>query len=33
VNAGKSGKVTLKEYVLPKPLGEVKDFVKALPVN
>jgi hypothetical protein len=33
VNAGKSGKVTLKEYVLPKPISEVKDFVKALPVN
>jgi len=33
VDAGKGGKVTLKEYVLPKPLGEVKDFVRALPAN
>jgi hypothetical protein len=33
VDAGKSGKVTLKEYVLPKPLSAVKDFVKALPAN
>jgi hypothetical protein len=33
VDAGKSGKVMLKEYVLPKPISEVKDFVKALPAN
>jgi hypothetical protein len=33
VDANKSGKVTLKEYVLPTPISEVKEFVKALPVN
>lgn len=33
VDAGKSGKVTLKEYVLPNLSGEIKDFVKALPAN
>ena len=33
VDAGKSGKVTLKEYVLPKPLSQVEDFVKALPAE
>ena len=29
----KRGKVNLKEYVLPKPIGEIKDFVKVLPTN
>ena len=33
VDADKSGKVTFKEYVLPKPVGQIKDFVKALPAN
>jgi hypothetical protein len=33
VDAGKNGKVTLKEYVLAKPISEVRDFVKSLPVN
>ena len=33
VDADKSGKVNTKEYVLPKPIGEIKDFVKALPAN
>ncbi len=33
VDADKSGKVNMKEYVLPKPISEVKDFVKALPAN
>lgn len=33
VDADKSGKVNAKEYVLPKPTSEVKDFVKALPTN
>jgi len=28
-----SDKVNFKEYVLPKPIGEIKDFVKALPTN
>jgi hypothetical protein len=33
VDADKSGKVNAKEYVLPKPIGEIKDFIKALPTN
>ncbi|MCA1633991.1 MAG: hypothetical protein LC802_09815 [Acidobacteria bacterium] len=33
VDADKSGKVNFKEYVLPKPMGETKDFIKALPNN
>jgi hypothetical protein len=33
VAADKSGKVNFKEYVLPEPIGEVKDFIKALPIN
>ncbi|MGI8837028.1 MAG: hypothetical protein ACR2H4_10375 [Pyrinomonadaceae bacterium] len=33
VDADKSGKVNFKEYVLPKPIGEIKDFIKALPIN
>ena len=33
VDADKKGKLPFKEYVLPKPLSEVKEFVKALPAN
>ena len=33
VDADKKGKVPFKEYVLPKPIGEIKDFVTALPAN
>lgn len=33
VDADKSGKVNLKEYVIPRPISEVKDFIKALPIN
>lgn len=33
VDADKKGKVPFKEYVLPKPIGEIKDFIKALPTN
>ena len=33
VDADKRGKVNFKEYVLPKPIFEIKDFIKALPTN
>ncbi|HEX7173901.1 MAG TPA: hypothetical protein VF240_01270 [Pyrinomonadaceae bacterium] len=33
VDTDKKGKVTLKEYILPKPISEIKDFVQALPAN
>ena len=33
VDADKRGKVNFKEYVLPKPIGEIKNFIKALPTN
>ena len=33
VDADKKGKLAFKEYVLPKPIGEIKEFVTALPAN